>query len=116
MVARVRTSEVGCCRPDLAIRYELLVLLVHDTHTEEAVTTLAEEGRLCILDHAFLCKDILPGLVAREVIEVGSCLLAEVATTHLHAADILQVVELGPLLFLCIAEGLDGFVGIILAQ
>ena len=89
VVTRMRTSEVGCCCPDLAVGHELFILFVHDTHTEETVTALAEEGRLCILDHTLLGKDILPSLVAREIIEVGSRLLTEVATTHLHAADVL---------------------------
>ena len=116
MVTGLRTGDIGGCCPDLAEGHDLLVILVHDAHTKETMTALAEDRRLGILDHALLSEDILPLGIAREVIEIGGCQLTEVATSHLHAADVLQVVELRPLLLLCVSESLDGFVLVIMTQ
>ena len=72
-----------------------------------------------VCDGELVCllgKDLLPLLVACQVIEIGSGHLTEVTPPELHAADVLSVVQLLVLLSAGEEEGLDGLVSIILAQ
>ena len=97
-MARLRTGKVGGSSPYLAVGHDILIVFVHDTHAEEPMIGLTEDGRLRILDHTLLSEDILPSLITCQVIEEGSSHLTEVMASHLHTTDILQVIELQVLL------------------
>ena len=116
MMARLRTGKIGCSSPELAERNIASTKPIGDTDAEEALTSFAEKGRLGRCDHALLSKSGLPLLLTGKVIEESSSQLTEVTATHLHTADVLQVVELLVFLLLGKAEGLNGLGGIILPE
>ena len=116
MMARLRTGKIGCSSPELTEGNIAGTILIGDTDAEEALTSLAEQGRLRRCDHTLLSKSGLPLLLTSEVIEESGSQLTEIAATHLHTADVLQVVELLVFLLLGKAEGLNGLGGIILLE
>ena len=114
-MALMRTGDISRSCPVLAERYDFLAFFMHYANTKKSVSAFAEEGGFGIFDHALICHNFLPLLIACNIIKECCCHLTEIATSHLHRPYILKIVELFVFLSLCKAECSDGLFGIIVS-